>query len=636
MLYTAEECFLDCMIAVVTEKCGCRDIYMNTNGSDSLAMCNLLQYFSCIKGAKVEFYGIFEHRCKCPVSCEVTIFDPTFSDGSLSNHAVDSLLTLNLSTSLYWKLLGASETKTKMDKRKQKEIKNLFEPLNELYTQFSEIPYVLPAYLESQLEILKEATRDFEDVYQYLVWYRNCQSYVFSVGILQDKDAVSNYLSESTNEFLTVWQKRLERLLKNSDTQDTNTEFIYNQTVEDLQTRKNLIRKAEEDVTSLLLSFTEGVISHDIWFSDLNQSIINHFVPRYEMKEALAYKSKDRPVSDMFKYCKEEIINLYRNVSTVVDELIDFSESAFRYPENDSLYPVSRTLINKYINATFKSKTCRDILNNMAFRRPIISLESEKEYTVMQFSEYRHAFYHILQRFSFEGVDYNKIGDMLSTFKSFINMTHEFMDDKRHSITELYSVFSSDNMQSAISKLKDFSFEVNTRQQAKQGNLIDVYNIAANLWSTMGRTGGELLDAYYNMFNKERFLQNPRESISTFNDRIIQVRDNLDERQLLGHVDHDLINALDELAKYLDNFNKSISINSIFLRENFLQLDIFYRQLSYEHVSQQKGYDVFALICDIGGSLGLFIGASMLTVVEVIDLLLGQTPVFGKKTKFQH
>ena len=31
--------------------------------------------------------------------------------------------------------------------------------------------------------------------------------------------------------------------------------------------------------------------------------------------------------------------------------------------------------------------------------------------------------------------------------------------------------------------------------------------------------------------------------------------------------------------------------------------------------------------------MGLFIGASMLTVVEVIDLLLGQTPIFGKRTK---
>lgn len=36
---------------------------------------------------------------------------------------------------------------------------------------------------------------------------------------------------------------------------------------------------------------------------------------------------------------------------------------------------------------------------------------------------------------------------------------------------------------------------------------------------------------------------------------------------------------------------------------------------------------------DIGGSMGLFIGASMLTVLEVIDLILIQIPVFKTKKK---
>ena len=37
---------------------------------------------------------------------------------------------------------------------------------------------------------------------------------------------------------------------------------------------------------------------------------------------------------------------------------------------------------------------------------------------------------------------------------------------------------------------------------------------------------------------------------------------------------------------------------SAYYRQNFLQLDIFFRQLSYEQVTQQKAYDIFALICE--------------------------------------
>ena len=34
-----------------------------------------------------------------------------------------------------------------------------------------------------------------------------------------------------------------------------------------------------------------------------------------------------------------------------------------------------------------------------------------------------------------------------------------------------------------------------------------------------------------------------------------------------------------------------------FFRENFLQLDIFYRERSYEQITQQVAYDVFGLLC---------------------------------------
>ena len=43
VFYTAEECFLDCMTAVVTEKCGCRDVYMDPEGQSGPAICNLEQ-----------------------------------------------------------------------------------------------------------------------------------------------------------------------------------------------------------------------------------------------------------------------------------------------------------------------------------------------------------------------------------------------------------------------------------------------------------------------------------------------------------------------------------------------------------------------------------------------------------------
>ncbi|XP_075406360.1 acid-sensing ion channel 3 [Tenrec ecaudatus] len=58
-----------------------------------------------------------------------------------------------------------------------------------------------------------------------------------------------------------------------------------------------------------------------------------------------------------------------------------------------------------------------------------------------------------------------------------------------------------------------------------------------------------------------------------------------------------------------------------YLRENVLVLDIFFEVLNYEMVEQKKAYEVSELLGDIGGQMGLFIGASLLTILEILDYL---------------
>ncbi|KAI1898350.1 hypothetical protein AGOR_G00071420 [Albula goreensis] len=71
-------------------------------------------------------------------------------------------------------------------------------------------------------------------------------------------------------------------------------------------------------------------------------------------------------------------------------------------------------------------------------------------------------------------------------------------------------------------------------------------------------------------------------------------------------------------AHYLSRkFNKSVD----YIRDNFLVLDIFFEALNFEAIEQRKAYDVAGLLGDIGGQMGLFIGASILTVLEIFDYI---------------
>ncbi|XP_077705816.1 acid-sensing ion channel 3 isoform X4 [Canis aureus] len=58
-----------------------------------------------------------------------------------------------------------------------------------------------------------------------------------------------------------------------------------------------------------------------------------------------------------------------------------------------------------------------------------------------------------------------------------------------------------------------------------------------------------------------------------------------------------------------------------YISENVLVLDIFFEALNYETVEQKKAYEVSELLGDIGGQMGLFIGASLLTILEILDYL---------------
>uniref|UniRef100_A0A8C6JB83 Uncharacterized protein n=1 Tax=Melopsittacus undulatus TaxID=13146 RepID=A0A8C6JB83_MELUD len=71
-------------------------------------------------------------------------------------------------------------------------------------------------------------------------------------------------------------------------------------------------------------------------------------------------------------------------------------------------------------------------------------------------------------------------------------------------------------------------------------------------------------------------------------------------------------------ARYLaKKFNKTEQ----YIADNVLVLDIFFEALNYEMIEQKKAYEVAGLLGDIGGQMGLFIGASLLTILEIFDYL---------------
>ncbi|XP_063281892.1 acid-sensing ion channel 5 [Pelobates fuscus] len=75
----------------------------------------------------------------------------------------------------------------------------------------------------------------------------------------------------------------------------------------------------------------------------------------------------------------------------------------------------------------------------------------------------------------------------------------------------------------------------------------------------------------------------------------------------------------EKAAEYL---SAKLGKNTTYMRNNLVYIDIKYQELNYKITTQQKALSASVLLSDIGGQLGLFCGASMITIIEIMEYII--------------
>ena len=57
------------------------------------------------------------------------------------------------------------------------------------------------------------------------------------------------------------------------------------------------------------------------------------------------------------------------------------------------------------------------------------------------------------------------------------------------------------------------------------------------------------------------------------------------------------------------------------IRENLLFVKLYFSTLNYDEKIERKSFDQSTLVANIGGFLGLFLGASVVTFFEIIEVV---------------
>ena len=55
---------------------------------------------------------------------------------------------------------------------------------------------------------------------------------------------------------------------------------------------------------------------------------------------------------------------------------------------------------------------------------------------------------------------------------------------------------------------------------------------------------------------------------------------------------------------------------------NFLSVNVYFEDLTYETISEEPLYNTMRFLSDLGGAMGFYMGASLLTYVEILQLIL--------------
>ena len=80
-----------------------------------------------------------------------------------------------------------------------------------------------------------------------------------------------------------------------------------------------------------------------------------------------------------------------------------------------------------------------------------------------------------------------------------------------------------------------------------------------------------------------------------------------------------------------NDYNWSGQVSKEDIQRNIAVVDIYYEDLRFVETIESEKDPIISFICDVGGTLGLWLGMSLMTVVEVLVFILCFFPELSKK-----
>ncbi|XP_074652886.1 degenerin-like protein del-10 [Tubulanus polymorphus] len=616
--YSQVGCRMSCKTNFYETMCGCRLAYMpSKNGNPPV--CTISQE-SCIKENKMYYRRYMAHMCKCDLPCTSTIYEPNFSYSTTSYLDVDTVKSMLNSSALLERYIKARDTKAAV--------------VNKYFNENSEnIARILRAAREVEELLVKinstviKYTDHVDDTFDELIsaWRKkkrvsSLQQHVclknFYRGVMAMDEATWSEVPRGYFTFVHTYEQYLNRLVFAVNDDPIQRQMLYLTMFEAIKARKGLALLALENCTQAFASYNRGQAIFNYPYKSFTELDARIIAPIQLLQDAVTR------TPNVKRYIQSAADHLKR-IDKVCDNMTDYLRHVYDKGFQSSFK--MRAIIDEFLSAIRGFYRDRDFMLSDVYSYPERVLADRIE----RFDDLKSS---VSETYSEMKINLNSlrkgvkwmITNLWPQFLETSNLLHDYLANQTIGWTSISRQTTAPRMEDILAGISTYFDEVRTRTQSLKDNWVKMRRQSLDIWKFI--LTDEDSQPYYRLHSDTLVSRNiswAQTNYTEFKKGVIaaMVESGFNLVDPVSGLDIELTESLQRLMSQQRQYLADNKIGTKFYRENFLQIDIFYRKLNYELVEQQIAYDIFALLCDIGGAMGLFIGASVLTVFEVLDLL---------------
>ncbi|CAD5125315.1 DgyrCDS13558 [Dimorphilus gyrociliatus] len=581
--YSPNKCNIDCSIKDTLNKCNCLAPYMKSVATDNF--CGFDEYFNCILVEPDDLSAPLNESCKCQQACYQNIFEPVISSSALSELSAEKILRFE-NESLRREYEHALDVRARSRIKDYSEEVIIFFNLSSTFENLQDfliknIPLFEPNGISSKIStgtefIMNIANKDIEVFNKCL----NSTLEEFQSKVLKKVDKIKNvfqllknqihlfsYLETIHDVHLNIVKNLLKEFISQlDDLRPSDNSTAFQTTIRILP----LCLANTESIQLYLLNLTDNLLNNTIRAS-LSEDLfdeVKDYLDCFENISRIIVDSRDALNFDQaFNEYFDERKNMFNAIGiSSFDEIIEqekalFLEIIHLYLSGQSIIKLSR----KYPTDLFeKSKLTVDSFSGAV----------RYKFTEIYKVNIGHLKSELLKR-------YSKTIEIAKTLKDILG------EDKIREIINSFSIWKRYSLSLLNKKVTFTRTRDNTPIQTEDFKVI-----------------GEVIKD-----NVGLYLTPITNSLNHFQELVD------------GYIVR-LKMSLDDVLDMFHRYKKKAELGSDFVKENFLIVDVFFGELSYSKITQRRAFNIEELLGNVGGFMGLLLGASVLTVFELLDLLI--------------